>query len=228
MLMADPGVRDIAIDFLVDDIRPQTQDDIPMTSDRQPLDTKDKLLAYERTPGVPRHTSAPTVAPLLAYDVAAHGARDAGCDVPDLVGPNVGNLNQRGAVRRHPDESTGRSYDLWVAVARGVGSTRIYMRLQDPEFTRILIVTLAQTTPVQEATDLQTDLRRAGIEPYGWIVNASLASSNTHDPVLRRRATLEHDQVRHVRDKFAQRAWIVPWRPDPPSAHIADGRPERW
>lgn len=92
------------------------------------------------------------------------------------------------------------------------------MRLQDPEFTRILIVTLAQTTPVQEATDLQTDLRRARIEPYGWIVNASLAASDTHDPVLRRRATLEHGQIHHVRDVLGKRAWIVPWQTEEPIA----------
>lgn len=49
------------------------------------------------------------------------------------------------------------------------------MRLQDPEQTKILIVTLPETTPVLEATDLQNDLRRAAIEPWGWIINASLA-----------------------------------------------------
>ena len=85
------------------------------------------------------------------------------------------------------------------------------MRLQDPAYTRILIVTLAQTTPVQEATELQTDLRRAGIEPFGWIVNASLAASDTTDPVLLRRAHLEHDHIRHVHDELARRAWIIPW-----------------
>ncbi len=85
------------------------------------------------------------------------------------------------------------------------------MRLRDPAFTRVLLVTLAETTPVHEATALQTDLRRAGIEPFGWIVNASLAASGTHDPVLRRRATLEHPYLRHVAEKLATRCWIVPW-----------------
>ena len=53
------------------------------------------------------------------------------------------------------------------------------MRLQDPEQTKILIVTLPETTPVLEAAQLQDDLRRAGIEPWGWIVNASLAAAKT-------------------------------------------------
>jgi hypothetical protein len=46
MTMADPGVRHVDIDSLVDDLRPTADDDVPMTSDWQPLDTKDKLLAY--------------------------------------------------------------------------------------------------------------------------------------------------------------------------------------
>ena len=48
------------------------------------------------------------------------------------------------------------------------------MRLQDPAQTKILIVTLPETTPVLEASGLQEDLRRAGIEPWGWVINASL------------------------------------------------------
>jgi hypothetical protein len=44
--MAGPGLRHIDIDSLVDDMRSPTDDDVPMTSDWQPLDTKDKLLAY--------------------------------------------------------------------------------------------------------------------------------------------------------------------------------------
>ena len=46
MAMADSGVRHVDIDSLVADMRPPTEDDVPMTSDWQPLDTKDKLLAY--------------------------------------------------------------------------------------------------------------------------------------------------------------------------------------
>lgn len=46
VLMADPGLRHIDLDSLVDDMRPPTNDDVPMTSDWQPLDTKDKPLAY--------------------------------------------------------------------------------------------------------------------------------------------------------------------------------------
>ena len=86
------------------------------------------------------------------------------------------------------------------------------MRLQDPTFTRVLIVTHAELTPVAEAAALQDDLRRAGIEPFGWVINASLTATGTHDPVLLARAALERSHLDHVRDQLAARAWIVPWQ----------------
>jgi arsenite/tail-anchored protein-transporting ATPase len=89
------------------------------------------------------------------------------------------------------------------------------MRLRDPAFTRVLLVTLAETTPVHETTALQADLRRAGVEPFGWVINASLAASNTRDPVLRQRATLEYPHLRRVKEELATRCWIAPWRAQP-------------
>ena len=86
------------------------------------------------------------------------------------------------------------------------------MRLQDPAYTRVLIVTLAEATPVQEAAGLQDDLRRAGIEPFGWIVNATLSGSGTHDPLLLRRAILEQRHLQRIREQLAARAWRIPWR----------------
>ena len=85
------------------------------------------------------------------------------------------------------------------------------MRLQDPEFSRVLLVTLAETTPVHEACELQGDLRRAGVEPYAWIVNASLAATFTADPVLHRRAQLEHRHIDRVAHEFSQRTYLVAW-----------------
>jgi arsenite/tail-anchored protein-transporting ATPase len=89
------------------------------------------------------------------------------------------------------------------------------MRLKEPDFTRVLLVTLAETTPVSEASALQEDLRRAGIEPWAWVVNASLAAARPRDPLLLRRAALELAQVERVR-ALARRVAVVPWRPEPP------------
>ena len=86
------------------------------------------------------------------------------------------------------------------------------MRLQDPTFSRLILVTLAETTPVAEAAELQTDLRRAGIEPFGWVLNAVLADTGTTDPVLQARARLELTQMRRVTE-LANHVWLAPFEP---------------
>jgi arsenite-transporting ATPase len=83
------------------------------------------------------------------------------------------------------------------------------MRLQDPAQTKIMIVTLPETTPVLEATHLQNDLQRAGIEPYGWIINSSLAAVQTHHPLLQKRARSESEQIAKVRDELSRRYAVV-------------------
>jgi arsenite-transporting ATPase len=90
------------------------------------------------------------------------------------------------------------------------------MRLQDPRHTKILIVTLAETTPVTEAAQLQADLRRAGIEPFAWIINSSLAASGTTDPLLVARIAMELEQIERVKRDYAKRIAIVPWMIEPP------------
>ena len=89
-------------------------------------------------------------------------------------------------------------------------------RLRDPEFARMLVVTLAESTPVQEAQRLQADLRRAGIEPYGWVINASLAAAETTHPTLRARAGAELAHIERVQESSALRTWLVGWQPTPP------------
>jgi arsenite-transporting ATPase len=90
------------------------------------------------------------------------------------------------------------------------------MRLQDPEYTKIILVTLPEPTPVSEAAQLQSDLRRAGVEPFAWVINASLALTDTRDPVLRRRIRAELEQVERVRRDYAKRVAIVPWMAEEP------------
>ncbi len=100
-------------------------------------------------------------------------------------------------------------HDTVVAPGR---ITTPLMRLQDPTFSRLILVTLAETTPVAEAAELQTDLRRAGIEPFGWVLNAVLAGTGTTDPVLQARARLELAQTRRVTE-LANRVWLAPFEP---------------
>ena len=76
-------------------------------------------------------------------------------------------------------------------------------RLRDPEFTRVLIVTLAEATPVHEAASLQEDLRRAGIQPYAWVINQSFAGNGFRDPVLVERGVQELPFIDEVREQHA-------------------------
>ena len=90
------------------------------------------------------------------------------------------------------------------------------MQLQNREHTRILIVTLAETTPVLEAANLQEDLRRAKIEPWAWIVNQSLAAAQPGSRLLAQRAEQEWMQLEAVQQKFAERIAVVPVQAEEP------------
>ena len=89
---------------------------------------------------------------------------------------------------------------------------RLLPRLRDPHFTRILIVTLAEPTPVHEAGRLQDDLRRAGIEPYAWVINQSLLLSHPSDPVLRARAAAELPLFAEVAERAGSPPVALAWR----------------
>jgi arsenite-transporting ATPase len=94
-------------------------------------------------------------------------------------------------------------------------ATTPLMMLRDVNLTRIILVTLAETTPVSEAARLAADLRRAGIEPWAWVVNASLAAAGTDDPLLSARVEAELRQIERVR-ALAPRMALVPWKTTEP------------
>ena len=90
------------------------------------------------------------------------------------------------------------------------------MQLQDPKKTKVLLVTLAETTPVLEAANLQADLRRAGIEPWAWVINNSIAATTTQSPLLRRRAKNELREIEHVASEHARRYAVIPLMAEEP------------
>ncbi|MFN7955548.1 MAG: arsenical pump-driving ATPase [bacterium] len=110
-------------------------------------------------------------------------------------------LDATGAYHRETARQMGSS---------GLNFTTPMMLLQDPRRTKILIVTLAETTPVLEAASLQADLRRAGIEPWAWIVNSSLAVAETRSPLLRQRAAEEVAQIAAVATRHSSRYAVIP------------------
>ena len=108
-------------------------------------------------------------------------------------------------------DATG-SYHRDVERQMGAASsfTPPMMRLRDPEHTKVIVVTLAEATLVLEAEGLAADLRRAGIEPWAWVVNSSLAVAETTDPLLLRRAVREVSQIAKVREDDTDRCVVVP------------------
>ncbi len=121
-------------------------------------------------------------------------------------------LDTTDAYHREIERSVGR---------KSSGFTTPLMRLQDAKYTKVLIATLAEVTPVAEAGRLQDDLRRAGIEPFAWVVNQSLAGTGTRHPILISRCESELARIEQVRTDFAQKVYVTPWMADAPVG--ADG-----
>ncbi len=89
-------------------------------------------------------------------------------------------------------------------------------QLQNPEKTKVIVVALAETTPVLEAANLQADLRRAGIEPWAWVVNSSLAAARPASPFLVTRANRELPLISEVQDQHAKRFAVIPLQAQEP------------
>lgn len=90
-------------------------------------------------------------------------------------------------------------------------------RLRDGDFTRVLVVTLPEATPVHEAAALQDDLRRAQIEPFAWVINQSFAESGSCDPLLVARGHGEVQFINEVVEKHSKRMALVPWVTEEPT-----------
>lgn len=89
---------------------------------------------------------------------------------------------------------------------------RLLPHLRDPDFTKILIVTLPEATPVHEAERLQNDLRRAGINPFAWVINQSFLAAGTRDPVLAERAALEMRYIDETQHRLSKRTALIAWQ----------------
>ena len=103
-----------------------------------------------------------------------------------------------------------------VAEDSPVHVTTPMMHLQNPDYTKVIITTLAETTPVLEAAHLQDDLRRAGIEPWAWVINNSVAVAKTASPLLNLRAKREIPQIDLVKNKHARNVAIIPLQAEEP------------
>jgi arsenite-transporting ATPase len=130
-------------------------------------------------------------------------------------------------------DATGAYHRQMVQEFEGHGSARVVtplMRLQDAAYTKIILVTLPEVTPVSQAAALQDDLRRAGIEPYAWVLNKSVSAAGTHDPLLAARLSGERKQMERMAAGLAKRLFTLPWLTRPPIgfAELSKLVTERW
>jgi len=116
-------------------------------------------------------------------------------------------------------DATGAYHRQMKREFEGHGAAHIVtpmMRLQDARYTKILLVTLPEVTPVSQAAALQEDLRRASIEPYAWVLNKSVLAAGTRDPLLAARLAGERKQMDRMAAGLAQRIFTLPWLTVPP------------
>ncbi|WP_342511824.1 arsenical pump-driving ATPase [Sporosarcina sp. FSL K6-1522] len=88
---------------------------------------------------------------------------------------------------------------------------KLLPRLRNPQETGVVIVTLAEATPVLEAARLQEDLKRAQIDPKWWVINQSLYATDTTDTVLKGRAVSEIEWIKKVKEELAPQCAVIPW-----------------
>lgn len=88
---------------------------------------------------------------------------------------------------------------------------RLLPRMRDPDYTKILIVTLPEMTPVQEAKQLERDLGRAGISVHAWIINQSLAPLTLSDPLLMTKQEEEFPYINKVMSENNSRVFLAGW-----------------
>jgi len=113
-------------------------------------------------------------------------------------------------------EST-QSYNKEIKRSQGdipESAKKLLPRLRNADETEVIIVTLAEATPVYEALRLEEDLKRAGIATKWWVINSSLYRTGTTNKMLSAKASNEIEWINkvdaHANGNFA----VIPWSPD--------------
>ena len=88
---------------------------------------------------------------------------------------------------------------------------KLLPRMRDPNYTKILIITLPEMTPVHEARQLERDLERASISSYAWIINQSLAPLNITDPFLAAKRQEEFQYISQVMNQYSDHVFLEAW-----------------
>lgn len=88
---------------------------------------------------------------------------------------------------------------------------KLLPRLRNADETAVIIVTLAETTPVFEAMRLEEDLRRAEITTKWWVINSSLYATETSNQLLKAKASHEVEWINKVSEVSNGSFAVIRW-----------------
>lgn len=91
---------------------------------------------------------------------------------------------------------------------------KLLPQLRNSKETEVIIVTLAEATPVYEAMRLEEDLKRAGISSKWWVINASLTMTGTTNELLKAKASSEIEWINQVDVHSNGNFAVIGWKAD--------------
>lgn len=89
---------------------------------------------------------------------------------------------------------------------------KLLPKLRDYKMTEVILIVLAETTPVFEALRLQQDLNRAGIYSKWWVINSSMYAANTTNEILKAKASNEIQWINKVNEISRGNFAIIEWK----------------
>lgn len=110
-----------------------------------------------------------------------------------------------------------QSYNKEIERSQGdipESAKKLLPRLRNEKETEVIVVTLAETTPVYEAMRLQMDLNRAGISSKWWVINSSLYAANTTNSILKVKANNEVKWINKVNEISNGNLAVIEWIPE--------------
>lgn len=92
--------------------------------------------------------------------------------------------------------------------------SKLLPKLRNEKDTEVIIVTLAEATPVYEALRLRDDLDRAGIHSKWWVINSSFYAAKTINEILKVKASSEIQWINKVNEISKGNFAIIEWTPE--------------
>lgn len=108
-----------------------------------------------------------------------------------------------------------QSYNQEIKRSQGdipESAKKLLPRLRNKEETEVIIVTLAETTPVYEALRLEEDLKRAGIATKWWVINSSLYRTGTTNKLLSAKASNEIEWMNKIDEHTNGNFAVIEWK----------------